>query len=749
MGIAAFTGKLACGLLLAAALASSGPGQERQPLPTPRQMADSREDLWAEAAIKQPGGPSYEFFAPLLPPLRYVNTAFRHYPIVLSAPGAPVKARWVSDGSGVNLRADKPPMWREIGTPVEFFVGADRKPFGADPAHLSEPALEDGYLPILQLQYEHAGTKYDQQALAVTRGAASEYGAVLVRFRCPGKAGIVSARIGGDDRLTVKDSRIENAAGQSLTSFGPPWRWDSDRRSLVASLAAEAAATLLIATQPSPEPLPDKSWNAAHAEAVADWRAILARGTQLTIPEPLVQDAWRALVLGNYAIASGDQMNYSAGNAYDHLYEGECGDAARSLMLFGQQSDARRMIGPLLDFQRQATRFHVAGHKLQLLTHYYWVTRDAEYLREKRGVWEPVASFIRTSRQPEHGLLPKDNYAGDIPQQVWSLSSNSNCWRGLRDLGAVLEDCGEKSLAAELRREATEYRAAILAAVEKSINRSTQPPFIPIALLGDEPAHDPLTATRMGSYYDLMTPYVLGSGVFGPGDQREQWLIDYFRRHGGLAMGMIRSQPHQGEFQGQPGVNVLYGQRYMLTLLRRGDREHALAGFYGHLAQGMTRGTFIGGEGSRFFHGDERGRSFYLPPNSASNAMFLTTLRYLLVQDWDLDDDGEPETLRLFDAIPPRWLADGQTLAAQRLPTAFGELSFRAVSQFADRRLHVTLELPPRPAERVTLRLPNPPGHKIESAQMGGRTIAPDAEGRFDLRGAAGRSELVVTVRKD
>ena len=46
--------------------------------------------------------------------------------------------------------------------------------------------------------------------------------------------------------------------------------------------------------------------------------------------------------------------------------------------------------------------------------------------------------------------------------------------------------------------------------------------------------------------------------------------------------------------------------------------------------------------------------------------MFLTTLRYLLVQDWDLDDDGRPETLRLLDAIPPRWLADGQTLAAER-----------------------------------------------------------------------------------
>ena len=171
-----------------------------------------------------------------------------------------------------------------------------------------------------------------------------------------------------------------------------------------------------------------------------------------------------------------------------------------------------------------------------------------------------------------------------------------------------------------------------------------------------------------------MIPYVLGSGVFGPGDEREGWIIDYLRKHGGLAMGMIRSMPHQGEFDKQPGVNVLYGLRYNLTLLRRGDRDHALVGFYGHLAQGMTRDTFIGGEGSRFLHGDKHGRSFYLPPNSASNATFLTTLRYLLIQDWDLDDDGKPETLRLLDAIPPRWLADGKVIRVEKAPTAFGEM---------------------------------------------------------------------------
>src|SRR5262245_20133617 len=120
-------------LLAALWLTANGNGQERPwpaGLPLAKEMAASPLDAWAEAAIRQPGGPSYEFFAPLLPPLRYVNTAFRHYPIVLSAPLAPVKARWISNGSGVNLRSDKPPMWREAGTPVAFFVGARGEAFG-------------------------------------------------------------------------------------------------------------------------------------------------------------------------------------------------------------------------------------------------------------------------------------------------------------------------------------------------------------------------------------------------------------------------------------------------------------------------------------------------------------------------------------------------------------------------------------------------------------------------------------------
>src|SRR5262245_3367465 len=715
-----------------------------EPLPTPEQMAASREDVWGEAALRHPEGPSYEFFKDLLPPLRYANTAFRHYPIVLSAPQAPVKGRFVSNGHGINLKADKLPMWKEAGVPVSLFVYDES--LGSRTEMLVGPNYADGWLPIVEARYTAGPNSWWSTAFAPVREPLADHGAVFVRMVAL-RPGRFAARIGVGGKFTAADGSVRDEKGHAVVLYGTGWTWDADKSELSAAPGDKNGSELVVLTKPMEQPPKQfPSFDEERKACVETWTSLVGRGAKFEIPEPIVQNAWRSLVVGNYLIAVGDRMHYSAGNAYDHLYEGECGDAVRSLMLFGQTADARKMVGPLLDFNRQATRFHVAGHKLQLLAHYYWVTRDKEYLRENQARWEPVIKFIRESRKTENGLLPKDRYAGDIAEQVYSLNSNAACWRGLRDMAAVLEDLGEKETVAELRKEAAEFRKVILDAVAKSEDKAAK--FIPISLLANEKPHDALTATRTGSYYDLMIPYVLGSGVFGPGDEREGWIIDYLRTHGGIAMGMIRSMPHQGEFNEQPGVNVLYGLRYNLTLVRRGDRDHALVGFYGHLAQAMTRDTYIGGEGSRFLYGDKDGRSFYLPPNSAANATFLTTLRYLLIQDWDLDDDGRPETLRLLDAIPPRWLKDGSVIAIAKAASAFGEVSLRVESKLKDGVVDVTVEAPSRPVGKWLLRIPNPPGYQVTDVSIGNQKLVRDNDGRVDLTGRAEKFAVRFQVTK-
>src|SRR5947208_15870673 len=94
-------------------------------------------------------------------------------------------------------------------------------------------------------------------------------------------------------------------------------------------------------------------------------------------------------------------------------------------------------------------------------------------------------------------------------------------------------------------------------------------------------------------------------------------------------------------------INPLYGTRYARDGLRRDDVERARVSFYGMLAQGFTRNTFICGEGASLVPLDERGRLLSLPPNSAANAHFLSMLPYLVVQDSAMADDGKPEGLKL------------------------------------------------------------------------------------------------------
>src|SRR5207302_19199 len=86
-------------------------------LPTLAEAVAAKEDVWGEAAMHESNGASYEFFAKLIPPLHYVNADFKHYPIVLSAPNALTKARLISNGSGINLRANTR-SWKELGVPV-------------------------------------------------------------------------------------------------------------------------------------------------------------------------------------------------------------------------------------------------------------------------------------------------------------------------------------------------------------------------------------------------------------------------------------------------------------------------------------------------------------------------------------------------------------------------------------------------------------------------------------------------------
>jgi len=124
-------------------------------------------------------------------------------------------------------------------------------------------------------------------------------------------------------------------------------------------------------------------------------------------------------------------------------------------------------------------------------------------------------------------------------------------------------------------------------------------------------------------------------------------------------------------------------------------------------------------------------------------------LRNLLVEDLDLDDDGQPDTLRLLFATPKRWLADGQTILVQRAPTAFGPVSVRVESKLSQGAVKAEVDLPQRNAPRQTsLRIRVPDGWRVMSARVDDRELGVDGQGTVDLSTLRGKAVILFKVKR-
>ncbi|MCK4625301.1 MAG: hypothetical protein KAV00_08330, partial [Phycisphaerae bacterium] len=153
--------------------------QSENPSPDfPKRMAEALEanrDIWAEEVLSRPEGPTYENVKDYLPPLRYVNASFKHYPIVLGLKEGLEKIRLVSNGSQIGLSINP---WRLDGSgwtawfqpDLKAFiqVGRNETPFGDDLDKLNGPDYLGGYLPVVQLAYAEDGVLYGQEVFAAS-----------------------------------------------------------------------------------------------------------------------------------------------------------------------------------------------------------------------------------------------------------------------------------------------------------------------------------------------------------------------------------------------------------------------------------------------------------------------------------------------------------------------------------------------------------------------------------------------------
>ncbi|MFG3712457.1 LamG-like jellyroll fold domain-containing protein [Micromonospora sp. NPDC047730] len=727
-------------------------------------------DTWGEQLMALPDGPTMANMRDLLVPANHGDdfwhdTRWNNLPLTYPMPDLKNFSAQrdfsfhFTDGSQINsdFADGRTRQW------VKFYVGDGTELYGSAETRLDEPTLADGYQPVLQNRYtDRQGRTYERESY-VTRFSGSARLMSMIRFIVrPGNSGQTSATlrvnlngmyvagaVAAENNLKVGDKLALAYSGQAA--------WSAPDLTYTLDLSkGPAEVHLLMMNQPQAlgtVVMDSSGYDARRAQMIAYWKGQLDAGSGVQIPEKYAADAMRSMLLTNLVMG----YNLTIGNGYElpddpkFAWIPEVVATVGSLGDFGYAPRTRQTMDEFLVRGQYLDGFTTweRGIKLQAAARYHLQTGDSGLITAHLATFKAWLNDIAAQRSNDpNGLLAKTSLYSDNSARAHGIHHQADVWRGLRDMGVVLRLIGRPDDAAAFTAQADGLRAATLAAIDRS---KTQLPdgsvFVPVALL--EPNDfDPagmITNSPQGSYWNLIMPYALGSGLIDLNSPVGQGLTTFLNKHGATFLGLTRfnlsGEPVEA-CQTRPagpwpaadgyrssGVDQQYGWSYLKYLDQIGDADRIGLTFYGMLAQGFTRNTFIGGEGETVAPCPmEYYRSQFRAPLSPNNATYLKALRGMLVNE-TLDAAGVPTELDLAPATPKPWLSDGQTVGVTKLPTLFGPVTYSITSAVARGTIEATVTPPPAAAGRpglqqVKLHLRLPAGYRLEAATANGAAVA-------------------------
>ena len=713
----------------------------------------SNRDVWGTALLDAPGGPTLaaarRYLAPLTEGLQWAGrplTASGAYYLPFSFPYTPYAsteyALHVSDGSEI--------VTRRVGGPsLTVDVGSGTERYGSCADRLAPPRLADGSLPILDTSYVDAnGVRYAQESFVGringrygTRSVISfvrlevdarrsASGAVVRLVPSQRLAHTASDRLssGGRTRLIVSAGaqfvdgvvRFRVPAGTSTTVYA---EW----------LNAPSAATYVHANA--------ATYDRARSEVVSFWESKLASGATFEVPEPAVEDAIDGVLTQLIAY----DWRYSVGNPYEELSYAESLDAAEVAAEFGQDATAKSIVELALDRMRlrpwRFTAFRGA-HILSTAALYYRLTRDRAFLRAETPALAGLVRRIAARQGPGGTLLPEPLSTDLQNRDVDSVSGQIEAVQGLLAIGRVWSTTGYGADATAARTLALSIDRALRPAVlHASVRLPDGSLFVPDQL--PQKPFQRITASKNGSYWNLVMPYAFASGWFPAGSATSAGILRYLLLHGSRILGVPRTSAHS-VYGGAPGAGLAPVYELGVSRFLADEDEPGLLdlSLYGMLAAGMTENTFVSGEAVSLLPVDGAyARAMFMPPNTGTNASFLGTVRELLVHE-RLGARGAPVGLDLAFSTPRAWLANGKRIEVKNAPTSFGPVSYSLVRSGAT--IEGQLVLPA--GCRCRLRLRVPVGERVVSVRVGSTPVAVDASGTFDLGDRHGTLELRATV---
>jgi hypothetical protein len=696
----------------------------------------SKRDVWGKKLLAPRDGPTYDAATKLVAPLVYATQRSRRpltrsgiYYLPLAYPtdvyAAAAFALHVADGSQIISR-------RVDGPSLTIFVGrSGNERYGSCLARTTLATLADGYLPILETTYTDAnGVKYTQESFAGRiAGARSIVSFVhLTVDATDAKSGAVVRFAASDPKRLLVDDRAPARVARGETS----------------DLYAGWVNKLPLL---QPVHVNDRTYERARSGVAAYWNRRLAEGAQIVVPEERVMNAERAILVQQLV----QSWRYSVGNPYEELSFAEALDTSQVMAEYGYPTTADGILRIALDRLPQRFSSWRAGELLLAAAVNYDLYRDRKALSRETPdlAWavETLASRQLTDGATA-GRLQPEPLSSDVFGAVDGVPAQVVAWQGLAAIGRVWSVTGHAELAARAGSIALRLEHALRPAVRKAeVRMADRSLFLPATLTDPSRPYQRITATRDGSYWNLVMPYAFASGFFAPGSGEAKGILRYLSLHGSRLVGVTRADAHIA--YGRNVVGEGLGEVYVLNqsrFLADNDQPDQLTlTLYGMLAAGMTRDTFVSGEAVSLLPvGTAYYRTMYMPPNLGANSSFLETLKLLLVHE-RRGKRGAPRGLDLAFSTPRAWLVDGAKIDVKRLRTSFGPLSF----SLARTGKTVVIDVAgPKTPEPTRLRLRLPAGTQVLRVRLGARSLAVDRRtSTVTLPRRAGRLHLVATLR--
>lgn len=468
--------------------------------------------------------------------------------------------------------------------------------------------------------------------------------------------------------------------------------------------------------------LANLDYEAARTATLKFWSAWIERGAHFEVPEPVVNDLfraslWHALRLPRRQEAGGGARIDLPYSNFAYSQSGTPWPVNQAVyvdyMLYGLRGYGDVAAEELRAQYRnnQEANGHVSGYANWVVytPGMLYATAQNYLLSGDRAALDLVlpeslkalAWCLEQTRAAERrdgaakGLVkgPLNDLTGE---GIWAFNQ-AYMYAGLELFGVVLQRIGNP-----LGEEARAAAKRLAAAVDQGFRTASA--GSPLVQLRDHTwtPYVPCEADRFGRILDDWYPTDVDTGavhmlrlkVVPPASDLGDWLLNdhednLFYRGWGIA-----NEP-------------VYNQ-HATAYVQRDDVKAVIRTFYSYMASAFSHSTLEPVE-HRFTHGQ------YFGPPSTDGAWF-ELYRNMLIHE--RDDD----TLLLAGFTPRRWLEDGKRIDVRRAPTRFGTLSMTLSNKSAGKHLEASVEMPERARPPALLvRFRHPSGSRIRSATVNGR----------------------------